>query len=199
MMSCQSSAILLRGGQSGTRHRSRTCGKSKHLVRPRHSKQGVEVCCPCGVEQAPQVGESLAGAGERERRGFISSGKDTHRQTDRKSLAGLATYRTGRSTGGNRKTRRETRSLQHGRAASQAWSPGGSCSSRASRMQLVIACDAADERHVLALCGPASAESVWTRDVLTVVCPNQIICSPQPHPGSAARMGEERALTRRSQ
>lgn len=71
----------------------------------------------------------------RRARGGGTKGPKTHRQThtDSKALASLATYRTARSTGGNRKTRRERRWLQHGRAASQARSLRGSCFPHASR------------------------------------------------------------------
>lgn len=93
-MSCQSSVCeFAEESVCGTRHRSGTCGKTRHLVRPRHSKQSVEVgplSRPCvGVEQ---VGEWLAGAGEREAGGPKT---DTHRgQTDRQEEPGHSQNRT---------------------------------------------------------------------------------------------------------
>lgn len=136
--------------------------------------------------------------------GTKSKGPKTQQQTRRKALASLATHRSARSTGGNRKTRRERRWLQHGRAASQAWPLRGSRSSHASRTHTggalsvgVIACDAAEARpRALWLLPPRGC--VWMRDVLTVVCSNQMLCSPQPHPGRAVRMRDGRAFTRRS-
>ena len=116
-MSCQSSVCeFAEESVCGTRHRSGTCGKTRHLVRPRHSKESVEVCPlsrPCGGVE--QVGEWLAGP-ESARRGDQRQTHTEDRRTDRKSLA---THRTARSTGGNRKTRRERRWLQHPRTAGQ--------------------------------------------------------------------------------
>jgi hypothetical protein len=118
-------------------HEAPTCGNSRHLVRPRHSKASVEVCCPCG-------GASWGGAGERE------AGRDTPRdtQTGKKALTSLATY-----------TRPAGIGTWPGCITGMFWSLGGSCSFCASlththvdRSQMEML-HAMLLRHGLALCG----------------------------------------------
>ena len=138
-MSCQSSVCeFAKESVCGTRHRSGTCGKTRHLVRPEHSKQSDEVCPlsrPCvGVEQ---VGEWLAGAGERKAGGGT---KDRHtRRTDGQTgRAWPLTELHARPAGiGRRDARGDGSDIEDGRAASQAWPLRGSCSSHASRTHTI--------------------------------------------------------------
>lgn len=120
----------------GTRHRAGTCGKSKHLVRPRHSKHSVEVCRPCGVEQVGE--ESLAGAGEGE------AGREST-QTHRHRQEGFSEPGHSRSTGGIRKRRdvcNMAGQLDHWEVL--ACSFHASCTHTGGALSVgVIACDAA--------------------------------------------------------
>ena len=60
-----------------------------------------------------------------------------------------------------------------------------------------IACGAAEARP-RALWLLPRRRCGWMRNVLTAVYSNQVLCSPQPHPGRAVRMRDGRAFTRRS-
>jgi hypothetical protein len=167
----------------GTRHRPGTCGNSRHLVRPRHSKESVEVCCPCGVEQ---IEESLAGAGERE------AGREAPRdtQTGKKALTSLATY-----------TRPAGIGRWPGCTTGMVWSLGGSCLlllrlshayTCGSLSVGVIACDAAQGRHGLAFCGCCLRGLCMDErcsDCYVLFKSHPLLSSAEgPHPGKAVRM-----------